>query len=737
MEFLIADTFTDSLNKLTGDEQKVVKTTAFDLQMNPANPGMQFHKLGKAKDKNFWSVRVSKDIRIIVHKTEASLMLCYVDHHNKAYEWAERRKLETHPRTGAAQLIEIRERVQEIPVPKYVKKPEAAKPPLFANLSDDQLLSYGVPVEWIKDVRFANEEKFFEIAEHLPGEAAEALFNFAAGAPQPFGVLADRLALHALEATSEAAEDFADTEVALGAEYLVSTSSPRSLIARVEALIPEIKAKSPFAHPDAQRRFRVISSAEELERALNYPWEKWMTFLHPEQRQMVEKNYNGPARVSGSAGTGKTIVALHRAAFLARANPDARVLLTTFSDALANALRTNFIRLIGNEPRLGERIEVHAINEIGRRLYELNIGPLKIATHELVRQLIAEAATAVPGHKFPLRFLLSEWEQIVDAWQLQTWDAYRDVRRLGKKTRLPEKQRSVLWAIFERVQSALKSRGLVTTAGMFDALAARFAGGQRAPFDFAVVDEAQDLTPTQLRFLAAISGGRPNSLFFAGDLGQRIFQQAFSWKSVGIDIRGRSRTLHINYRTSHQIRTQADRLLDPLVSDVDGNVEERRGTVSVFNGPSPEIKTLKTPQEEIETVARWLSGLIKQDIKPHEIAVFVRSTCELPRAQAAVEKASLKFKVLDEHVETVQGCVSISTMHLAKGLEFRAVAVMACDGEVIPLQERIEAAGDEADLKEVYDTERHLLYVACTRARDHLLVTSGNTPSEFLADMQG
>ena len=157
MEFRIADTFTDSLARLTGDEQKAVKTTAFDLQLNPANPGMSFHKLDKARDKNFWSVRVRSDIRLIVHQTAGSLLLCYVDHHDKAYDWAERRKLETHPKTGAAQLVEIRETVQEILVPVYVEAKRqsraATRKPLFAELSDDDLLGYGVPAEWLDDVR--------------------------------------------------------------------------------------------------------------------------------------------------------------------------------------------------------------------------------------------------------------------------------------------------------------------------------------------------------------------------------------------------------------------------------------------------------------------------------------------------------------------------------------------------------------------------------------------------------
>ena len=332
--------------------------------------------------------------------------------------------------------------------------------------------------------------------------------------------------------------------------------------------------------------------------------------------------------------------------------------------------------------------------------------------------------------------MLTEWEQIVDAWQLDTWEAYRDVTRLGRKTRLREQQRNILWSIFDRVRSSLVEQKLLTYSSMFSRLASHIAKSEHPPFDFAIVDESQDINVSQLRFLAALGGGRPNTLFFAGDLGQRIFQQPFSWKALGIDVRGRSRTLRVNYRTSHQIRIQADRLLEPDLSDVDGNIEDRRGTISVFNGPKPEIVALDNAKDEIEAVSRWLKDRTTEGIIAHEIGLFVRSDAEIDRAQAAVEKSQIPYKILDEYVETVSGQVSISTMHLAKGLEFRAVVVMACDDEVIPLQERIETVADDADLQEVYDTERHLLYVACTRARDHLLVTSGNAPSEFLDDLR-
>ena len=290
------------------------------------------------------SVRVSRDIRLIVHRTAASLLLCYVDHHDQAYRWAERRKLEIHPRTGAAQLVEIRETIQEILIPTYVEaaQPGPPKARLFEHVAEEALLSYGVPAEWLPDVRQANEDTLLQLADHLPSEAAEALLELATGG-------------------------------------------------KPQVAPPAATGGDPFAHPDAQRRFRVMHNVAELERALDYPWEKWTIFLHPAQRQWVERDYSGPARVAGSAGTGKTVVALHRAVFLARTNPDARVLLATFSDTLAQALRTKLRRLISNAPRLGERLEVHALNTLGRRLYALHFGPPKIATRDEIQALLADS----------------------------------------------------------------------------------------------------------------------------------------------------------------------------------------------------------------------------------------------------------------------------------------------------------------------------------------------------------
>lgn len=690
MEFRIADTFTDSLGKLTAQEQKAAKTTAFDLQMDPSAPGLSFHKLDRAQDKNFWSVRVSADIRMIVHRTASSLLLAYVDHHDPAYKWAERRKIERHPTTGAMQLVEVRERVQEIEVfvPKPVDVPTTApKEKLFGNLRKFELMNFGVPEEWVDDVRKTDEDTLFDVIAHLPQEAQEALLKLAVGeqpeAPKPAPVDAD-----------------------------------------------------PFAHPDAQRRFRILANAEELQRALDYPWEKWAVFLHPDQAALVERDVSGPARVSGSAGTGKTIVALHRAVHLARANPTAKVLLTTFSNALANALKGKLNHLIGNEPAIAARIVVKSVTSVGHDLYAQAHGQPDIASEAVIRALLAQSALGGDGPKFSPQFLFGEWTDVVDAWQLTTRDAYAQVSRLGRKTRIGGKQREALWAIFDRVRAGLAERASVTWSGIFGRLADDLTAGAERPFDFAVIDEAQDIGIAEARFFSALGAARPNALFFAGDLGQRIFQQPFSWKSLGIDVRGRSYPLRINYRTSHQIRTHADGLLPNAIGDVDGNAESRRGTVSVFDGPPPLVQTCADAGAEQRLVAEWVSARLREGYRPEEIGVFVRAEAQLERARAAVTAAGASAVELTDQIEVTSGRVAISTMHLAKGLEFRAVAVTACDDEVLPLQERIEAVSDDADLEEVYNTERHLLYVACTRARDHLLVTGVAPASEFLTDIK-
>jgi superfamily I DNA/RNA helicase len=349
------------------------------------------------------------------------------------------------------------------------------------------------------------------------------------------------------------------------------------------------------------------------------------------------------------------------------------------------------------------------------------------------RDLVNKVSKKI-DHDFSENFIFNEWLNVVDAWRVTNWDEYKNVKRLGRKKRLAETQRKVIWDICSNIIEELNSQNAVTLSEMYSLVSDEIANFKNKPFEYVVVDECQDLSVAQLRFLAALGRNEPNSLFFAGDLGQRIFQQPFSWKSLGVDIRGRSQTLKINYRTSQQIRSKADLLLPNEITDVDGNSESRLNTISVFQGEAPKVKVCKSKEDESQFVGSEICKLIKDGYEPHEIGVFVRTIAETSRAISAINNANLNFTILDENLDIRPNQVSLGTMHLAKGLEFRAVFVMCCDDEVVPLQSRIESVSDNSDLEEVYNTERHLLYVACTRARDYLVVTATDPESEFLDD---
>lgn len=620
-------------------------------------------------------------------------MLAYVDHHDKAYAWAERRRIEAHPRTGAVQIVEVHERIEELgplfsqpaqQAPTETVQPVAPAPAIFAALSADELLDIGTPADWIEDIQTWTEERFFQLSDRLPAEVAEALLDYAATGrlqkPQP--VTAD-----------------------------------------------------PFAHPDTLRRVQTITSEEELRQALDYPWDKWSVYLHPSQREVVDRDFTGPARVTGTAGTGKTIVALHRAARAVRDNPKARVLLTSFSRPLANALKPKLCILLADQPALLDRVSIASFEDAAAELYQLSTGRrATLASAEVQQAALEQAAKALEYKDLPLRFLLSEWRQVVDAWNLPDLESYATVPRIGRRNRLGTKQREALWPVFEAARQSLRAKGLLTSCQLFAAVEQAYGSRSEKPFTHVVVDEAQDLGVAELRMMGALASG-PNALFFAGDLGQRIFQLPFSWRALGVDVRGRSSSLRINYRTSRQIREAADQLLPLKVRDVDGIEDDRTGAQSVFEGPAPMVSEQASAAEECTSVARFLRQAAEDGIEPNELGVFVRSNDQLSRARSAIAEAGLEARQLSERADGAEGAVSVGTMHLAKGLEFKVVVVMACDDEALPLQSRIDDATDEDELREVFETERHLLYVACTRARDRLYVTGVSPVSDFLSDI--
>jgi hypothetical protein len=340
MAFRIAATVTDALTRLTAQDQKSVKVSVLDLQLDPSAPGLQMHRIDKSKDPNFWSARVGRDLRLILHKTASSILVAYVDHHDAAYAWAERRRIEAHPRTGAIQIVEVRERVEaaqpdlarlwtDAPGPSVSEaSPAAPAPLLFENLDQEALLAVGVPIDWIEPVQRATELIFFDLSDHLPAEAAEALLDYAA----------------------------------------------TGILHRPEPAVAIAATADPFQHPDARRRIFTVESTDELRAALDAPWDRWSVFLHPSQRAVVERSFNGPTRVAGSAGTGKTVVAVHRAVRIIRSDTSARVLLATFSEPLAASLRHKVDVLAGPDGAIVPRITTASSEGLAADLFQLAFG---------------------------------------------------------------------------------------------------------------------------------------------------------------------------------------------------------------------------------------------------------------------------------------------------------------------------------------------------------------------------
>ena len=469
MKFLYADSFFKALNKLKAQEQKSAKITVFDLQQDPAAPGLRFHRVAGSKDPHFWSVRVNNDIRVIVHKTEDSFLICYVNHHDDAYKWAERRRIETHPRTGAIQVVEVPERVEKVAA-SYLTEMDTLTysvadtpdqpylPGPFSKLPVQALLDVGVPEDWTGDIRQASEDDFLDIAEHLPAEASEALLDFVSTGtlPQP---------------------------------------------------APVIPGTGPFEHPDAQRRFRVMENMEELERALTYPWEQWAIFLHPSQQRLVERQFKGPARVSGSAGTGKTVVALHRTAAILQKDRHAKVLLTTFSLPLASALKHKLSVLTGNG---NTNVTILPFERVATELYTLAFGRTpRVANEAQVNRALETAANELENTSFTIQFLASEWRNVIDAWQVDNLETYQNVPRIGRRSRISSGQRERAWPVFSRTRELLTGQGLHTWPEIFGEVTSYFAAQEHKPFTHIIVDEAQDLGVPELRLFCNDESGQP------------------------------------------------------------------------------------------------------------------------------------------------------------------------------------------------------------------------------------
>ena len=679
-QLIISDDFFSSVAKLAPANQARVIKFVTDFSKNPDSPGINLEKLHQARSPGVWSGRISRDLRAIIHRDGSTWALLHANHHDPAYAWAERRLVDRHKITGALQVVEVEavkkvEQTLALP-PQDV---QASPPPILADHEDDYLLSLGVPEPWLPTLRkVIDEDQLFQVCEKLPQDVAERLLDLAAG--------------------------------------VLVTPPP---VAQPD--------KSPTASPDTHRRFYVVQDDADLLAALAAPLERWIAFLHPSQKALVEKTFNGPVKVTGSAGTGKTVVAMHRARHLARQGK--RVLLTSFVTTLCDNISRNLRLLCTEEER--SRITVSTVHS--QALSVAGSGrSLTPADNNIVRDLlIGLARVRAPG--FKPDFVRAEWESVVQAQGLTSWSEYRKAPRTGRGKPLSVKDRKVLWQVFEGVLEGLESKSMATFPDICRRAEKRLESGEvKSPFDAVIVDEVQDLRVPALRFLRAFCRDNLGQMMVVGDAGQRIYPGGFSLSALGIEVRGRSHILRINYRTTEQIRQVADQVLGQESDDLDGGTESRKGTHSLLRGPVPRLQGYDTREQEdfaaVEQIKRWLG----EGLRPDAIAVFARVGKRLDALGEALNAAGITNRRLRDDREEHEPAVRMGTMHRAKGLEFKAVLVVDCSEAVLPHPKAIKAVIDPANEIEAEDRERRLLYVAMTRARDELLVSWANVQSPFL-----
>lgn len=669
------------LGKLPSAVHARIVKWALKFQQDPMSPGINYETIKAARDPNLRSVRIDQDWRGIVFKPDRGdlYILLHVDHHDAAYRWAEHRKMAVNPVTGALQLVSL-EAVEALEPEAAAEadvagasaaaagdaSPEARAEPLFAAVTDQALVQLGTPVELLPLVRRVRSEAELDaIQSELPVEAYEGLFLVAAGdtVSQVLGERETRVDC------SYAADD-----------YTAALDSAES-----------------------QSRFVVVTNDAEMAAILNAPLAQWRVFLHPVQRKLAVGDRSGPVRILGGAGTGKTVLALHRAKWLAKnRTPDGqKVLFTTFTRNLALDVEQNLKSLFLEDADLA-KVEVSNLDRwVYRFLRQRNY------EHRIIYKRDTEAweralQLTSPDAGLDENFYADEWDQIVAAQGVQSLDEYRRISRVGRRSILSRSKRDLVWPVFEEYRAQLSAKRLKDVDDAYRDAATLLAGEDGSPYSAVVVDETQDFGPQALRLIRAIVSPGQNDLFFVGDGHQRIYSRH---KAVlgrcGIDIRGRSRKLYLNYRTTDEIRKLAVALLEGReIDDLDGGNDDNRRYKSLSHGPVPEVLESGNADEAIrlavERVAAWAS-----ESEPPTICVMaptLRLRDEVARAlgKKGIETATIEADSIDSAESTA---VRVSTMHRAKGLEFDRVAVLA------------QSVGTGED------DQAQLVYVSLTRAK--------------------
>ena len=669
----LSQDFLLKLGKLPSAMHARIVKWALKFQQDPTAPGINYETIKGARDGNLRSVRIDQDWRGIVFKPEQGdvYILLHVDHHDAAYRWAERRQMAVNPATGALQMINL-EQVDATPMDAAPPVTSATdRIALFDSVTDEQLVQLGTPMEMIPLVRRMCEERDLDAAQSaLPLEAYEALFYLLAGETVS-GILGER------ETRVNRDIDTANYAVALDAA-------------------------------ESQSRFVVVTSDSEMAAILNAPLAQWRVFLHPLQRKLAEGDRSGPVRILGGAGTGKTVLAMHRAKWLAQHRTVAgqKVLFTTFTRNLALDVEQNLKSLLLDDPALGKVEVVNLDRWVHRYLRSKNY------EHRIIYQRDADAwgkAMQLADSALGLdeAFYVEEWESVVMAQGVQDLDSYRQVSRLGRRTILSRSKRDLVWPVFEEYRALLSSRHLKEVDDAYcDAAQLLTADNAATGYSAIVVDETQDFGPQALRLLRAMIAKGPNDLFFVGDGHQRIYaRHRAAMSRCGIDIRGRSRKLYLNYRTTDEIRRQAVALLeDRDIDDLDGGKDDNRRYKSLSHGPMPLVVELddntKAMDIAVECACKWWNE-DSESGRP-SICVMTLGKSQRDRIVEALKRNDIPTCIVDaDTADTVSNdVVRVSTMHRAKGLEFDRVVVLA--------QGLLDPPGED---------QAQLVYVAMTRAR--------------------
>ncbi len=676
MPVLIDQALPAAVARLDANDARRVWQFLDKFLANPAHASLSLERVTRTNNENLWSARITQGLRAILHKDGDVWTVLYAGQHDAAYHWAERRQIARHPRTGALQVVESPEVMESSGLPHVAPD----KPRLFDRHEDDYLESLGVPHNWLPTLRrVQSSDDLWQLVDKLPEEVVDRLLQLAEG----------------------------------------------KLVTPPVAIAPD---QPVTASQDTRRRFFILENNNDLLQMLEAPLATWLAFLHPSQQKLATGNFNGPVKISGSAGTGKTVVAMHRARHLARQGK--RVLLTSYVSTLCKNIEQNLALLCSSEER--SRITVATLHSQALAIAKQANPNLYPVTGDEIGKLIEqfyhpEVCPLAPD------LLKSEWDQVIQDQGITCWDDYRQANRAGRGFALTMEGRRQVWQVFEQILATLDEKGGMDWPSICRQARVLVTSGEViSPFDAVIVDELQDLRPQEIRLLAALAGDGDNALTLLGDGGQRIYNTPFSLRSLGIDVRGRSHVLRINYRTTEQIRQFADAMLDHRSDDMDGGQENRKGTVSLLHGPEPVMQGFATQKEQQAFLVQQIQTMIGEGLTPEDIAIFARTNQAITELEEALNQAGLKCHNLKQTKRT--NGINLGTMHRAKGLEFKAVFVINVSDDQIPPSELVTHTDDAQFLQDTLLREKQLLYVSLTRARDELFITWVGERSRFLAE---